>query len=198
MGANIGYFTLEFARLVGNRGKVMSFEPHPEIYKVLQQNVRRNNYLNIILNNVACGESDSQMKLHLSTENEGNHKIIENNSSKGSVVTQVVRLSEFIVQTPPRLIKMDIEGAELLAIKGIGSDILANQKIDFVLEYHPYEMAFFDIEGAQVLELLSKYGYKFRNLAYGNFPIIKKDEILATYRKEDRGITNLFCSRNID
>ena len=198
VGANIGYFTLEFARLVGNQGKVMSFEPHPEIYKVLQRNVKRNKYKNVSLNNVACGESNSQMKLHLSTENEGNHKIIENNSSKGSVVTQVVRLSEFIVQTPPRLIKMDIEGAELLAIKGIGSDILANQEIDFVLEYHPYEMAFFDIEGAEVLELLSKYGYKFRNLAYGNFPIIKKDEILATYRKEGRGITNLFCSKSIN
>jgi hypothetical protein len=59
-------------------------------------------------------------------------------------------------------------------------------------------MAFFDIEGEEILELLSKYGYKFRNLAYGDFPIIKKEEILATYRKEDRGITNLFCSRNID
>ena len=198
MGANIGYFTLEFARLVGSRGKVISFEPHPEIYKVLQRNVRRNNYHNIVLNNVACGESDSQMKLHLSTENEGNHKIVENNSSKGSVVTQVVRLSELIVLTAPRLIKMDIEGAELLAIKGIGSDILATQEIDFVLEYHPYEMAFFDIEGTDILDLLSKYGYKFRNLAYGDFPIIKKEEILATYRKEGRGITNLFCSKSIN
>ena len=198
VGANIGYFTLEFARLVGKRGKVISFEPHPEIYKVLKRNVKRNKYKNVSLKNVACGESNSQMNLYLSTENEGNHKIVDNDSTKGSVSTKVVRLSDFIGQTPPRLIKMDIEGAELLAIKGVGTEILANKEIDFVLEYHPYEMAFFDIEGYDILELLSIYDYKFRNLAYGDFPIIKKDEILATYRKEDRGITNLFCSRNIN
>ena len=101
MGANIGYFTLEFARLVGKRGKVISFEPHPEIYKVLKRNVKRNKYKNVSLNNVACGESNSQMNLYLSTENEGNHKIVDNDSSKGSVSTKVVRLSDFIGQTPP-------------------------------------------------------------------------------------------------
>jgi len=69
VGANIGYFTLEFARLVGKRGKVISFEPHPEIYKVLQRNVKRNKYKNVSLNNVACGESNSQRNLYLSTEN---------------------------------------------------------------------------------------------------------------------------------
>lgn len=198
VGANIGYFTLEFARSVGSQGKVLSFEPHPEIFKVLQRNVSRNKYQNISLQNVACGEEATFSKLYFSTENEGNHKIVENSSSKDSVKIKVVKLSTFIETHPPRLIKMDIEGAELLALRGLGADYLKYSRVDFVIEYHPYEMSFFDIEGEQVLDFFIDTGYKFRNLAFPDSPIISREEILKKYKKEDRSITNLFCSKTID
>lgn len=198
VGANIGYFTLEFARSTGSTGKVLSFEPHPEIFKVLQRNVRRNNYQNILLQNVACGEETTISKLYFSTENEGNHKIVENSSSKDSVETKVVQLSTYLETHSPRLIKMDIEGAELLALKGLGADYLKNNSVDFVIEYHPYEMSFFNIEGEELLDFFIEAGYKFSNLATGSFPIIDKHSILKTYTKEQRGITNLFCSKKID
>ena len=198
VGANIGYFTLEFARAVGPSGKVLSFEPHPEIFKVLQRNVSRNKYQNVSLQNVACGEEATFSKLYFSTENEGNHKIVENSSSNDSVKTKVVKLSTFLETHPPRLIKMDIEGAELLALQGLGQENLKKLDIDFVIEYHPYEMSFFDIEGEQVLDFFIDTGYKFRNLAFPDSPIISREEILKKHKKEDRSITNLFCSKTID
>jgi len=198
VGANIGYFTLEFARSVGSRGKVLSFEPHPEIFKVLLRNVSRNRYQNINLQNVACGEEATISKLYFSTENEGNHKIVANSSSNDSVETKVVKLSTYLETHAPRLIKMDIEGAELLALKGLGADYLKNNSVDFVIEYHPYEMSFFNIEGEEVLDFFISSGYKFRNLAYPDSPIILKQEILQKYKKEERSLTNLFCSKAID
>jgi len=198
VGANIGYFTLEFARSVGPKGKVLSFEPHPEIFQVLERNIIRNKYLNIITHNQACGSEPGQTKLFFSTENEGNHKIVENSNSNNFALTEVVSLSNFLGEYSPALIKMDIEGAELLALQGLGQDNLKNLAIDFVIEYHPYEMSFFDIEGSQVLDFFTSSGYKFRNLAFPHSPIISKEEILKKYRKEDRSITNLFCSKTID
>jgi FkbM family methyltransferase len=196
VGANIGYFSLEFARSIGNTGKVLCFEPHPEIYKLLFSNVQRNGYKNIRLHNFACSISNSKQRLYFSSENEGNHKIVYNENSNGSTEIQVVQLSDFIKKDIPRLIKLDIEGAELLALKGIGSSILKNEDIDIVLEYHPYEMSFFKIAGSDLLDFLEEFGYKFRDLSSNIFPKISKSEILLRYQKKDYGITNLFCSKS--
>lgn len=198
VGANIGYFSLEFARSVGPEGKVLSFEPHPEIFQVLQRNIKRNRYKNIRLHNQACGATVGEEKLFFSTENEGNHKIIENPNSNNFALTEVVTLSTFLNEYSPSLIKIDIEGAELLALQGLGAENLRKLAIDFVIEYHPYEMSFFNIEGDQVLDFFMSSGYKFRNLAFPDLPIISKEEILKKYKKEDRSLTNLFCSKAID
>lgn len=198
IGANIGYFSLEFARSVGPEGKVLSFEPHPEIFQVLQRNIKRNKYKNIKLFNQACGSSPGETKLFFSTENEGNHKIIENSNSNHFALTEVVTLSTFLNEYSPSLIKMDIEGAELLALQGLGHENLKKLAIDFVIEYHPYEMSFFEIEGEEILDFFMSSGYKFRNLAYPDAPNISKEEILKKYKKEDRSLTNLFCSKAID
>jgi FkbM family methyltransferase len=197
IGANIGYFTLEFARLVGEKGKIHTFEPHPKIFKVLQRNIKRNHYSNVTSHNAACGEITEIKKLYFSTENEGNHKIIENDKSEGSTDVQVVQLANFVIKDIPRFIKIDIEGAELLALKGLGDKIMRNQNIDFIIEYHPYEMSFFDIQGHELISFFENYGYKFRNLNSHDYPIIEKSDILTNYRKENYGITNLFCSKSV-
>ena len=197
VGANIGYFSLEFARSVGPEGKVLSFEPHPKIFQVLQRNIKRNRYKNIRLHNLACSSLPGETKLFFSTENEGNHKIIDNSNSNNFALIEAVTLSTFLNEYSPSLIKMDIEGAELLALQGLGQENLKNLAIDFVIEYHPYEMSFFNIEGEQVLDFFMSSSYKFRNLAFPDSPIISKEEILKKYKKEDRSLTNLFCSKAI-
>ena len=195
IGANIGYFSLEFARLVGRNGKVLAFEPHPEIFKTLDRNISRNGYKNITGYNYACGNQIGKVDLYLSTENEGNHKIVKNVNSSESVSVKVIELNTFINDDMPRIMKIDIEGAELLALQGIGDSLMKDGSIDFVIEFHPYEMSFFELTGTCLLSSLSKFGYKFRDLAIDDYPVISVDQILSKYKKETYGITNLFCSK---
>tara|TARA_B110000438_G_C15641804_1_gene575650 strand:+ start:32 stop:547 length:516 start_codon:yes stop_codon:yes gene_type:complete len=58
LGANIGYFTYLYSKLVGERGCVHAFEPVPLTYKKLCQNTKRCN--NLSLNNFAIGEKDEK------------------------------------------------------------------------------------------------------------------------------------------
>jgi FkbM family methyltransferase len=196
IGANIGYFSLEFARLTGKTGKVFCFEPHPEIYRVLESNIKRNNYNNITIFPLACGQYEGNTNLYLSNENEGNHKIVNTPNMSTSVEVEIATLDKFVKQYPPRIIKMDIEGAELLALKGLGADNLRDSSIDLMIEYHPYEMSFFEIDGSEILEFLSECNYKFYDLAFIEYPEVSISDITFRYKKEDFGITNLYCTKS--
>jgi FkbM family methyltransferase len=47
LGANLGVFTLRFAQLVGQKGKVYAFEANPTIFKLLESSVLLNKFKNI-------------------------------------------------------------------------------------------------------------------------------------------------------
>jgi len=65
IGANIGYFTLIFAKLVGENGKVFAFEPSPDVFAILQKNVEINGYKNIVLSQKAVSSKTEKIKLYL-------------------------------------------------------------------------------------------------------------------------------------
>ncbi|MBU2572515.1 MAG: FkbM family methyltransferase, partial [Elusimicrobia bacterium] len=48
IGANIGFFTMLFAKLAGESGKVFAFEPDPDNFRLLEKNVQANNYTNAV------------------------------------------------------------------------------------------------------------------------------------------------------
>ena len=56
LGANIGYYSLILAKLVGNEGKVFSFVPVPKNFSELEKNIKLNNYSNVIAENIAISK----------------------------------------------------------------------------------------------------------------------------------------------
>ena len=49
LGANIGYYTCILAKLVGKDGKVFAFEPDPRNLKLLEKNIKVNEYNNVVI-----------------------------------------------------------------------------------------------------------------------------------------------------
>ena len=70
LGANIGYYTLIFAKIVGKNGKVFAFEPDLTNFTLLKKNVEINGYKNVVLINKAVSDKTGKLKLFL---NERNH-----------------------------------------------------------------------------------------------------------------------------
>jgi len=127
VGANIGYFSLLAASIVGNSGTVCAIEASPSIFAVLSRNVMRSGFSNITLHNKAASDAPSRLPIFLGPA--------ENRGATTTVASVAVRKGQHLEAEVPadtlsaivgeatllgaRLIKIDIEGAEYSLISSI-------------------------------------------------------------------------------
>jgi len=122
IGANLGYYTLLASKIVGSGGEVHAFEPAPVQFRHLSLNVRINRSKNVRLNNLALAERSGDRELFLSDGwNQGVHSFAKIPGSAHSRLVQCISLDEYVDGTGVAQIdvmKMDVEGAELLVLSG--------------------------------------------------------------------------------
>jgi FkbM family methyltransferase len=139
VGANIGQYTLLASQLVGPSGVVHAFEPHPTLCDVLIRNVRRNNCTNVIVNNTAVGEADGIAKLFMSTSsNYGATSLARSETSHNDGISvPVVSIDSYMKARRINNVdvaKLDIEGAEMLALKGAASMLNRCRNLVLIVE----------------------------------------------------------------
>jgi FkbM family methyltransferase len=149
LGANMGYFTLLAAKLVGPQGKVFSFEPEPKNYRCLLKNIEINNYKNVIALQKAVSDRKGKTRLYICDYDSGHHTInkfdgIESYSRgrftrKHSIEIETITLDDFFKNQEDSIdiIKMDIEGAEALALTGMDNILRKNKKLKMIVEFFP-------------------------------------------------------------
>ena len=123
LGANIGYFTILMANLVGTSGKIFSFEPAPQNFEILQKNIKQNHLENVISEQSAIGDIDGKIKLYLSNTNAGWHKVfptqfVDYEVSDINIDVKICSLDKEFIDKKIDFIKMDVEGYEWNAIQG--------------------------------------------------------------------------------
>ena len=125
IGANIGYYSLLAADLVGESGMVIAFEPEPGVFESLTRSVAANQYSNVRLHNV--GLSNREGKLQLYRARDTAHSLVEATEQdpqfRGAVVVEVAILDRYASATElderVRLIKIDVEGEEVRVVEGM-------------------------------------------------------------------------------
>lgn len=126
VGANIGYISMIFARQIGKAGKVLAFEPLPDNFKRLTDNIA----LNDLPAQIACfqaavidGSGSTTFFVHKSgAMGKAQGSLGRDEKYTSQINVPAIALDDFIFkQNHPRpdLIKMDIEGGEVLAIQGM-------------------------------------------------------------------------------
>lgn len=175
IGANIGYYTLLLSRLVGNEGLVVAVEPHPVNFHLLQLNLRINRVSNVRL--VSAAVSDEEGEAHL-FEAEGSnwHSLLptERTSEKAiKVPTLTIDALASQIGRPIDLLRMDIEGGELKALKG-GENTLRHHRPVLVVEIHPPYLPCGAV--SQLLSWLQSLGYErgLFLLRRDDFPWVKR------------------------
>jgi len=142
-GANIGYFTLLAAKLVGPTGRVDAFEPLPDNRARLEANLHRNGLADRVrVHPAALSDAAGTATIHRFAGDEGNHGTASLFAGDGAVVARsisvpTVRMDEALSDTTPALIKLDVEGAESLAIAGMTGLLRAQRPPAVILEHNP-------------------------------------------------------------
>src|SRR5580704_6835705 len=156
IGANVGFYTLLASACVG-AGRVVAFEPLPRNLKYLRRHVELNRINNVTVLDVAV--SDKNQVLHFHAEKTGFMGRLSDDDSELPV--ESISLDALIGDgkiPPPDYIKMDIEGAELLALRG-AEQVLRMRRPTIFLATHVYDV------DRQCCEFLESLGYEIRRLS---------------------------------
>jgi len=125
VGANIGLMSIFASSIVKASGKIVAFEPNPITFKILKSNIALNNLSNIETSDYAIGAKTNGAKIYDRWDlNRGSASLIKPENVSESYDIRVITLSNYFkVKQCIHLIKIDIEGYELEALKG-AKDIL--------------------------------------------------------------------------
>jgi FkbM family methyltransferase len=158
LGANIGLFTLLAARLVGDSGKVFSFEPDSENAARLRRNVQRNGFANVTVVEKGIWSTTTKLNFVKSGADSPDHgvgKFVAAENGAGGTLSQCISLDDFTQDAsipPPDALKCDVEGAEVEALRG-GTKLFQSRHPWIVCEMHS------DANRRASIELLHNFGY---------------------------------------
>ena len=134
IGANIGITTVTVAKKIGRRGKIYSFEPTPEYFNILKENVSSNGLENVKVYELAVTDQVGRAPFYQKELSSG--IAFEEGAKKFEVSTTSIDrfLSEEKIERID-LINMDCEGSELLVLKG-AKETLRKNKVKIFCEIH--------------------------------------------------------------
>ena len=119
VGAGTGWETLLFSRSVGTSGRVISIEAHPIVFRCLSRMRTENRLENVTLIHAAVADREGEVQLSDSAEHEGN-SIVEAGAGIRVACTTLDHIFGSLGLSRVDLLKMNIEGAERLALLGMG------------------------------------------------------------------------------
>ena len=183
VGANIGFFSTIFASLVGNSGRVIAFEPVSDTFLKLKAAISLNGFENIIDARAAAASDvagECQIAYGVNSANMGGVSIAPVGANTSEVVREfarTVRIDDAVGQRPVHFIKMDVEGAEGLALAGAQELITKNRPI-MMIEFNPVHLAQVSaITPLQLYDRIIELGYRSSKIGAGGSltPVTRQD-----------------------
>lgn len=201
-GAHLGYFSLVASRLLGPSGRVYAFEPDPHHFSYLVRNLQANACANTTAIPLALADRTTELRFFSQPGASGGS--LHRNAAKSRVIrVRTTTLDEFLAEEgwpPIAMIKMDIEGGELFALRGMRETIQRNSGLTLIMEYSPLPMQAAGVDPLQLLRTLQEVGFT-RLFAIGaELELIRVPEdagaLLSKARREL--YVNLLCTSGGD
>lgn len=206
VGAHVGYYACLAADLVGDDGRVIAFEPHPRNHAYLTRNTQQ--HANVTALQVALAASEGTAELHDYLMMSASGSLHYDESIRDVQLQQMTdedfaprgksfTPQTFTVRTAPvdallaeqgiqqvDVIKMDIEGAELGALRGMQQTIEQSPNVSLVMEYNPLGLKAFGNDPAAALDEVLAMGFR-------QMYVIESDGTLTDYTANHDAIAAL-------
>jgi FkbM family methyltransferase len=162
LGANIGFFSLMAARIVGPHGRVVSFEADPEIAGRLRENLARNQFAHTHVEQKAVWSESATVSFARVDPNtspdRGLGHVSTDGSAPGTITVEAVSLDQYSdSHPPPDFLKCDVEGAEVAVFQG-ATRLLSEKRPILLVEMHSPE------NQRVLLQNFAGHGYRCQNL----------------------------------
>ena len=224
IGAHVGYYTHRYAPKVGENGRILSFEPHPRTFAVLKHNV--SHFDNVTLQQLALAEHPGTAELHdyliMSASgslqfDEGMKDLLKSQVSDSDIAPRISKDfpdKTFSVETKPvddcletmgitqvDVVKMDIEGAEIGALRGMKRTIARSRDMALVMEYNPQALEGFGHNPIEALSEVIGMGFKQVQIIEADGSLTDVTENIALLEnmteklKVNMGVVNLLLQR---
>ena len=161
IGANIGFFSLLAARIVGKGGRVVAFEADPEIAARLREHVTRNEFRAISVEEKAVWSEPSTVffaRTDPATSPDRGLGHIVATCASDTIQVDAVSLDKYVETVPaPDFLKCDVEGAEVKVFRG-AQRLLTEKRPGILCEMHS------DENRRVLLEEFARFGYTCKSI----------------------------------
>jgi FkbM family methyltransferase len=161
LGANVGFYTFLARSIIGQKGRVFAFEPYPRNAELIRASIGENSFHNnVTLIEAAVSDKNGKASLYLSPDASSENSLLDlefrydddakkekglgrkGHQEKRAITVDVVTVDDYFEKkagdTKVDFIKMDIEGSEYRAFKGMSSKVLRdNDRMILMLEFWP-------------------------------------------------------------
>jgi FkbM family methyltransferase len=168
IGANVGFFTVIGARLVGANGFVYAFEPLPENVQRARANVEANAFSNVRILDAAVSDHSGMGELMVAGYVGGSALATAERPPdvKGVLPVRLVTIDELVAQNeirPPQVVKIDVEGAEIEVLFGMAHTLDTCRPV-VVFEIDDQSQEAYDLKYKSCLAFLEQHGYQVSTL----------------------------------
>jgi len=167
VGSNVGQFLIPMAKILGERGEAIGFEPHPVNHQRLVGNLALNQLSNARALRVALGDQDGEAEIFGAR---GTATIAPLGATDGRVKafcrTKVARGDEYRQREGlpvPSAVKIDVEGAEYSVLQGLGKTLSESKRALLCCEIHPRALPS-DLSPERVIALVGALGFTVRQM----------------------------------
>lgn len=175
VGGAMGYYTLLFSKLVGKNGKVFAFESQLERFKILSENIKINNYQNIVKEHKAVSDNSGLIS-HLGEK------------------LEAISLDDYFQNHKIDFIKVDVDGFENKVIDGAISVLENNKDVKLMMEYYPPGLQFYGANPSSFVIKLESMGFEIFDINQ-KMTKVSSEELPEMYPNSKNQFTNLFIKR---